>query len=306
MELLADHRDPPSFVHELIAHVCAEAANVVPVQVTLALGRLLRLCDGSSTLLLNKVRKVELLLDDLSSADERASLLLEFPALNAGTDAGDGARDYSGDSGDGGDGVRPHKRRRSDAHPEVEAVPLTFTSFDLSSRWSAQRRYYVERKMGAWDDGHVPHEISSNPFIAHLYVELIILPAIIRLRNARAAAGLAPPSPLVVRVVEVGAGHGRLSLLLARDLTELLASVALSGNELRCQVVCTDFHGAVLQQVRVGAPRHLLLAERDVRSRPRAVIPRTGAGSGTAVGAKAHVYRGAGLRRDRHRRHRNR
>lgn len=80
-----------------------------------------------------------------------------------------------------------------------------FTSFSASPIWEKQQNFYRTTRLSAWQD--VPFEISNNNLIADMYMRQIdcILEA--------------SPSLLKLCIVEVGAGHGILSLLLARRLS---------------------------------------------------------------------------------------
>lgn len=92
-----------------------------------------------------------------------------------------------------------------------------FTKFSKSQFWTNQIKFYERFQMNAWD--YVPYQISSNGFVARYYCSII--DKIV----AEQSNTMASPT---VRVIEVGAGHGRLSCLMAlelrkfRDLTKHL------------------------------------------------------------------------------------
>ena len=39
--------------------------------------------------------------------------------------------------------------------------------------WQLQRNFFEQEGMGAWNTGKVPHYVTSNPFIANAYGEVI-------------------------------------------------------------------------------------------------------------------------------------
>jgi hypothetical protein len=87
---------------------------------------------------------------------------------------------------------------RSGHFPAKDCFPLS-----KSSIWKSQNEYYSDKAIAAWNT--VPCEISSNAFVAKKYADWII-------DNA------ARESFCKICVLEVGSGHGILSLLLAREL----------------------------------------------------------------------------------------
>lgn len=111
-----------------------------------------------------------------------------------------------------------------------------FVPFADSPLWAIQRRYFEVQGVDAWRLGLVPHYVTSNPYVAHAYAQVILG----FVRDCAAAPVGAPlfdaAHPLTI--VELGAGHGRFSYHLLCRLTELLADSRFAG--LRIRYVLTD------------------------------------------------------------------
>lgn len=109
------------------------------------------------------------------------------------------------------------------------AVPLS-----QSVIWDIQRRYFEHAGQDAWSRGTVPHYVTTNAHVARAYARVIAAWA----EDLRASEQGLPDGPL--RVVELGAGSGRLGFLLAHELDQLTRDRELP----RFQVVLTDFTDA--------------------------------------------------------------
>lgn len=125
--------------------------------------------------------------------------------------------------------------------------------YSKSSLWAVQQNYYRERGARAWEQGEVPSMISSNPFVADMYVRMIMGMALSYhkelakgnglSRNGEVKINSSHPSAedihtrmkdevnkssysnkLRIAVVEIGAGHGLLSLLMARKFREIAST----------------------------------------------------------------------------------
>lgn len=98
--------------------------------------------------------------------------------------------------------------------------------------WELNRRYYEAQGPRAWSSGDVPFYITSNPFIAHAYAQVV------RgfLADLRGAGALDLGQPLYI--VELAAGHGRFTFLLLSQLLRLRGCPELHGLDLR--YVMTD------------------------------------------------------------------
>ncbi len=109
-----------------------------------------------------------------------------------------------------------------------------------SMLWNLQRQYYDQRGLSAWASGAVPSYVTSNPYIANAYAQVVMA----FLRDAAAA----PPShngacllkrDKPIYIVELAAGHGRFSFLFLKKLLSLLAQSSL--RDLNIRYVMTDF-----------------------------------------------------------------
>eukprot|EP01041_Mallomonas_annulata_P011987 gene11987-25106_t len=107
-----------------------------------------------------------------------------------------------------------------------------FISFSKSVIWERQSIYYSHQKLKAWDSGTVPFQISSNRFVAKYYSDIIdsIVFAIPNNRNQN----------FKVQIVEIGAGHGILSVLLAREM---------KSRSYSSHVLCTDIHTTIFKDL---------------------------------------------------------
>lgn len=95
--------------------------------------------------------------------------------------------------------------------------------------WRLQRRFFEGAGMLAWSDGIVPHYITSNPFIARAYVEVVL-----GFARDVATRGEGP-----LYVIELGAGVGRFAFHFLRRLSRALEDGAFRGVPIR--YVITDF-----------------------------------------------------------------
>lgn len=98
--------------------------------------------------------------------------------------------------------------------------------------WELNRRYYEAQGPRAWSSGDVPFYITSNPFIAHAYAQVV------RgfVADMRSTGALDPGQPLYL--VELAAGHGRFTFLFLSQLLRLRDCPELHGLDLR--YVMTD------------------------------------------------------------------
>lgn len=103
--------------------------------------------------------------------------------------------------------------------------------FSHSLLWKAQRQYFDEKGVEAWS-GTVPFFITSNPFIAKRYAEVLIRWVQDLLQHHQAD----PHAPFYV--VELGTGSGRFSFMTMRYLFELQKALSLKAKII---YVMTDF-----------------------------------------------------------------
>src|SRR5947209_15608038 len=94
--------------------------------------------------------------------------------------------------------------------------------------WQVQRNFYTQHGADAWRSGSLPFEITSNPYIARAY--------------ARAVYGFwrdtGRQPGLSLRIVELGAGHGRFAFLFLTEFTKLHRELSPPGTAF--QYVVTD------------------------------------------------------------------
>lgn len=109
--------------------------------------------------------------------------------------------------------------------------------------WDLQRRFYDEKGLAAWDSGPVPSYVTSNPYIASAYAQLVLsfLRDALSGRSAEAGGGdgmtIDPSKPIYI--VELAAGHGRFSFLFLKKFFALLDASSLRG--LNVRYVMSDF-----------------------------------------------------------------
>src|SRR5947209_11676600 len=87
--------------------------------------------------------------------------------------------------------------------------------------WRLQRDFYGQRGLKVWTEDRVPEYITNNPFIAEIYAHIIVnfLTECIETGGKESH----PPSkehPL--RILELGAGHGKFCYLFLKQLLKLL------------------------------------------------------------------------------------
>ena len=152
----------------------------------------------------------------------------------------------------------------SSAH--LLGAQASFLPFSQSAIWTTQQRYYERRQLAAWTEGDVPHSISSNPFVAELYLTKIAAALLGKFLSDDKACEVQAGGRLRLAITELGAGHGILSILLTRHLRvrsmgqrirDLWTDKAL-GQEPLCPprgvpidtvVVATDFQGKIFEQL---------------------------------------------------------
>lgn len=163
----------------------------------------------------------------------------------------------------------------------------SFKPYSESALWSTQQHFYATRGAGVWERGEVPSLISSNSFVANMYVKMIVevmlkLDRKQRFDEKKKGASVENKAlsndeegnfrrpKLRIAVVEIGAGHGLLSLLLARKFHEVMhqplpfsvdpdncngnsngVEDSVSSKQFSClfdvTVIATDFHSSVFE-----------------------------------------------------------
>jgi tetratricopeptide (TPR) repeat protein len=93
------------------------------------------------------------------------------------------------------------------------------TRFSESLLWKLQRRYFEEQGIKAWQDAEVPHYITSNPFMANAYAEVVF-------GFFRDQARLNPGSTAKIYLLELGAGSGRFACHFLKCLEQACLTAA--------------------------------------------------------------------------------
>jgi hypothetical protein len=86
------------------------------------------------------------------------------------------------------------------------------TPLEDSLLWRLQAAYYIQQGVLCWVENSVPSFVTSNAFVANAYARVVL--AYLRDWYASGRADRTQP----VYLVELGAGHGKLSFLLLREL----------------------------------------------------------------------------------------
>jgi len=105
-------------------------------------------------------------------------------------------------------------------------------SLSQSSLWRMQREYFEQESINAWVN-QVPFYITSNPFIAYCYSQLVI-------NFIRDWTKKHPETKhLPFYILELGTGSGRLSFYVLKTLTELLEAYKMT--DIKICYVMSDF-----------------------------------------------------------------
>ena len=81
----------------------------------------------------------------------------------------------------------------------IQELPLPFSQSQI---WQLQKEYFETAGIEAWQNGEVPHYVTSNPLVGKTYAELVL--ALLRDLSGKGQ------QTETVYLVELGAGHGRL------------------------------------------------------------------------------------------------
>jgi len=120
------------------------------------------------------------------------------------------------------------------------AFPFSFMTileqnqrFSQSILWQLQRQFFEQQGVAAWQQSIVPQYITSNPFIAKSYAQLVFA----WLRDMVAASALDVSQP--VYIVELGAGSGRLAYHFLQKFYDFFEQSVL--RKIKLIYVMTDF-----------------------------------------------------------------
>ena len=161
------------------------------------------------------------------------------------------------------------------AHPQLSPLrtfvyrgnPLDMR-FRNSRAWTRQQSFYKRLGAKAWTKGIVPSQISTNCFVRDYYFDIL---AIISLMILSGKRSIRKEEALNVAVIELAAGHGKLSIMMARahyvrqrDLHDRIyrrliqehnlddtAEEILLNLDLKICFIATDFHAGVFQSLLV-------------------------------------------------------
>lgn len=136
---------------------------------------------------------------------------------------------------------------------EAPAEPQGFVlekgkRFSQSILWQLTRDYYHQRGLSAWESGTVPSYVTSNPYIAQVYANLVLTflkNCLNRPRDSAAGdSGAAGSGPFLdpgqpIYIVELAAGHARFSYLFLKKFFALKNASSLRSLDIR--YVMTDF-----------------------------------------------------------------
>jgi hypothetical protein len=112
----------------------------------------------------------------------------------------------------------------------AQTILETDEPLSRSRLWRMQRAFFEERGPDAWREAIVPHYVTSNPFIAAAYAQLVFA----YWRDAWPTLDWSQP----LYVVELGAGAGRFAFHFLRAMTALLPRSPLA--DVRFVYVLTD------------------------------------------------------------------
>ena len=88
-------------------------------------------------------------------------------------------------------------------------------SLSSSILWQRMHEYYAQLGTEVWEEEVVPQQITNNTYLANIYAKLIVA----QIQDYILAHDMAEdPSPFYV--LEIGAGHGRLSFYLLENLRQ--------------------------------------------------------------------------------------
>ena len=114
--------------------------------------------------------------------------------------------------------------------------------FSRSILWKLTRDFYHQKGLGAWDTGTVPSYVTSNPYIAQTYANIVMtfLKDCLAPPAEGAAEGTAVIDPAhPIYIVELAAGHARFSYLFLKKFFALKDRSKLKALDVR--FVMTDF-----------------------------------------------------------------
>ncbi len=113
--------------------------------------------------------------------------------------------------------------------------------FSKSLLWQIQRNFFEQQGIQAWQQGTVPHYITSNPHIANAYAQVVIgflrdLYTVPKRKTADTPA-LDPKQP--VYIIELGSGSGRFAYHFLKKFHAAYSQSSI--NQIAVKYILTDF-----------------------------------------------------------------
>ena len=106
--------------------------------------------------------------------------------------------------------------------------------------WRLQRKFYEQRGLKVWTEDRVPEYITNNPFIAEIYSRIVfnfLSECMIAVKKESRL--LTKDHPL--RILELGAGHGKFCFLFLSQLSPLLRDRGIPEETVRyCMTDCSE------------------------------------------------------------------
>jgi hypothetical protein len=129
-----------------------------------------------------------------------------------------------------------------------------------SRLWADQRAFYLTMGIDAWEDNFVPHQISSNSFVAKAYVDMMLSFVAKSHSQANEASNTTSKSEndnadaahveSTMYILELGGGHGKLTYLLAKEFRRQMIEGRADGTQrplLKVCVVFTDMNESIVE-----------------------------------------------------------
>lgn len=107
------------------------------------------------------------------------------------------------------------------------------TSLSNSILWQRMQEYYAQLGTEVWEEEVVPQQITNNTYLSNIYAKLIIA----QIQDYILAHGK-PTDDTPFYILEIGAGHGRLSFYLLENLRQAFEIFAWPKNWLK--LIMTD------------------------------------------------------------------
>lgn len=106
--------------------------------------------------------------------------------------------------------------------------------------WRRQREYYEKRGLETWSTDNLPQFITNNPFIAEIYAK-VVFGFVCDCMGSSGSQTSGSSQPMPVRILELGAGTGKLAYLLLRHLEPLLRAKGIPAEMVRYRMTdCSE------------------------------------------------------------------